>query len=297
MKLFFILLFIFSFSNTVFGSGNRESVSQSKNEVFTVNTTSLLTMKEQYEAGHWITKPTNNMLTIIGISNPLTRRQDEINAAKEDAARKVAMYFGIQGRIESVNKTSVNFLDYQNDSNAKLLYDTEYKKYIDQLTFDQKNDLLITDEGIFIRFQYKTDVAGINYSSSTVNGRPKWTINGEKPEFEGFVTAIGFSKNQRRLKDSIMKATQDAALRMIESLSMAIDSKEVTVTGHGSSSFIHTVSEGNLYGFQVIEFWIEPKTSFVYSLAIAKTVASLDVGSIMNVTYDKLHEDKIGDNN
>jgi hypothetical protein len=57
---------------------------------------------------------------------------------------------------------------------------------------------------------------------------------------------------------------------MIESLSTTVNTKEISVSGKGSSSFTHTVSEGTLYGFQVIEFWIEPETRYVYTLAIAK---------------------------
>jgi hypothetical protein len=270
MNIFFILLFIFSFSNTVFCSGNRESGSQSTNEYITGNTPSQLSMKEQYEAGHWIIKPSGGALTVIGVSNPMIKRQDEITAAKEDAARKTAMYFWIQGRIETVNNTGSGFFDYLYDSKIELLYDTELEKYKNQLTYDPQNDVLITREGIFIRFQYPSAVTEINYNANIINGQPNWIKNSGKPEFTGFVTAVGFSKNQRRLKDTIIKSTEDAVIRMIENLSTTINTKEVSVAGQGSSSFIHTVSEGKLYDFQVIEFWIEPKTRYVYTLAVAK---------------------------
>jgi len=67
-------------------------------------------MKEQYETGHWIVKPSGGALTVIGVSNPMLKRQDEIAAAKEDAARKAAMYFYIQGRIETVTTRERAFL-------------------------------------------------------------------------------------------------------------------------------------------------------------------------------------------
>jgi len=95
MKLCFALvyLFIVLLPNPAFGSGNMEVGTQSTNKASVGNNPSGLSMKEQYEAGHWIIKPSNNMLTIIGVSNPMIRRHDEIAAAKEDAARKAAMYF------------------------------------------------------------------------------------------------------------------------------------------------------------------------------------------------------------
>jgi len=275
MKLLYVLLvfFIFFIPNTIFGSGRMETESQSTNDAVIVKSPSQLAMKDQYEAGLWIVHPSNNKLTIIGVSNPLMQRQDEIAAAREDAARKVAMYFWIQGRIETVNNTGTNFLEYLNDSNIELLYDTELEKYKNQLTFDSENDVLITREAVFVRFQYAEAVAEINYSASFVNGRPSWIRNSEKPEFEGYITEVGFSRNQRRLKDTIIKSANDAAVRMIESLSTTVNVNDKSLNGQSSSSVIHTVSEGMLYCFQVIEFWIEPETGYVYSLAIARRVS------------------------
>jgi hypothetical protein len=227
-------------------------------------------MPEQYETGHWIAKPSNNTLTIIGVSNPMVRRQDEIDAAKEDAARKAAMYFGIHGRIESLNSTGANFFDYLYDSDLEITYDTDFEKYKNQLVFDQQNDVLVTHEGIFVRFQYMTAITEIDYSAGITNGRPDWIKNSERPEFEGYITAVGFSKNQRRLKDTIFKSTENAIVRMIESLSTTVNTKETSAPGRGASSLIHSVSEGELYGFRVIEFWIEPETRYVYTLAVAK---------------------------
>jgi len=266
MKIFFSLLYIFLLSTPAFCLGNTESDPKGTNIVL-INRYS---MKEQYESGHWFAKPSGNMLTVIGVSNPMIKRQDEITAAKEDAARKTAMYFWIQGRIETVNNTGAGFFDYLYDSNVELLFDTELEKYKDKLTYDPQNDVLITREAIFVRFQYPAAVTEINYTGGIVNGQPYWIKNSNKPEFAGFVTAVGFSRNQWRLKDTINKSTEDAVIRMIESLSTTVNTKEESVAGQRSSSFIRTVSEGILHNFQVIEFWIEPNTRYVYTLAIAK---------------------------
>jgi hypothetical protein len=161
-------------------------------------------------------------------------------------------------------------LDYQNNSNVELVYDTDYEKYINQLTFDPQNDVLVTREGVFIRFQYPANVTNITYSVKITSGRPDWLKDSGSLKFDGFITAVGFSRSQRRLKDTIFKSTEDAAARMIESLSTTVNTRETSVTGQGSSSFVHSVSEGSLYGFQVIEFWIEPETRYVYTLAAAR---------------------------
>jgi hypothetical protein len=271
MKIFFVLLFILlSFPNPAFGSGNKEVDSQDVNEVQSEVTKEQTSMKEQYETGLWIVKPSGNKLTVIGVSNPMLKRQDEIAAAKEDAACKTAMYFFIQGKTETTNNIGSGFFDYQHDSNVEIIYDTEFEKYKKQLTYNPDEDVLVTREGVFVRFQYAAAVTEINYRSTFADGKPDWLRNSERPEFEGYLTAVGFSRNQIRLKDSIKKSTEDAVVRMIESLSTTVNTKEISVLGKGSSSFTHAVSEGTLYCFQVIEFWIEPETRYVYTLAIAK---------------------------
>jgi len=229
-------------------------------------------MREQYTAGHWFSIPSDNKITVIGVSNPMMRREDEIASAKEDAARKVAMYYGIQGCIETIQSTGANFFDYVNDSRTNLKCDQEYVKYIDQLTYDPKRDVLLTDEGLFIRFQHETDVENISYiiQKSPEGRRPTWTRNKDKPKFEGFWTSVGFAQNQQRLKETIFKATEAAAVRIIEELYTSIINKEVTGTEYGSSSLIYAKSEGRLNNFQVIEFWIDPEMRYVYTLAIAK---------------------------
>ena len=241
----------------LFGSGKKETISISS-------------MQEQYSSGYFITKPSNNRLIVIGVSNPMLRRQEEIDAAKEDAARKVAMFYGIQGNVESIINTNDNIFENSHTYNAELKYDSNHEKFIERLTYDPQQDILITNEGIFIRFQYETTIANINYNARIINNRPTWTRNQDKPEIEGYVTSVGFARNQRRLKDTINKSTEDAISRMIEEQYSTLNTSDVSEFGQGASTSIHSVSEGKLNNFQVIEMWIEPRTRFVYTLAIAK---------------------------
>jgi hypothetical protein len=273
MKAFLIFLFsfIFLFSCSVFSPGRQESVSPgniSNNNIS--GNISRPSMLEQHASGYWIVRSSNNQLTVIGVSSPMLRRDSEITAAKEDAARKVAMYYGMYISMEITNRIGSNILDYMHDSNVDIKYDTNYENYIDQLTFDPQNDILITSEAVFVRFRHSTAATDINYTARFVNGRPGWIRNRNIPEFEGYLTAVGFAQNQRRLKDTIFRSTQNAAIRMIEDLSTTVNTKDV-ITGQGSSSTIQTKSEGRLNNFRVIDFWIEPETRYVYTLAIAES--------------------------
>ena len=237
----------------------------------TVNNYVLPSMKEQAASGHWITAPSENSLIIIGISGLLVKKDDEISTAKEDAARKAAMYHGIRGNIESLHNNGANFFDYIADSKVDLDYDTDYEKYIDKLTFDPKTDVLKTDNLVFVRFKYTTESVPVNFTASVSNdGRPNWTYSRDLPHFDGFLTAVGFARNQVKFKDTIKKSIESAAARMIEDISTKIVSTDKSATGMGASSMIQTRSEGKLNSFQILEFWIDPKTGYVYTLAIAR---------------------------
>jgi len=257
MRIFLISIIIFT-PFIIFANGTGEPDNSS------------ISLQEQYKNGHFILRHSNNKLTVIGISNSMIRRQDEIASAKEDAARKVAMYYGIQGNIEVLNSTRGNFFDYVHDSSAELIYSTDYDQYIDKLTFDSQIDVLITNEGVFVRFQYEKTVADVNYSARIQSERPDWIRNQGMPAIEGYVTSVGFARNRQKLKDTVLMATEDAVERMIADLSTTVNTREISATGQGSSSFVQTKSEGKISEFRIIEMWIEPNSRSVYILAIGR---------------------------
>jgi len=228
-------------------------------------------INQQATTGFWVTRPSGNALTIIGISNPMTKRAAEITAAQEDAAKKAAMYHGVWGSVEYLQGVGSGFLDYTAESAISLYYDPDYAKYIDRLTFDPERDVLKVDGAVIVRFKYAAAAPLVNYTT-TMNddGRPNWTYNRDLPQIDGYISAVGFAQNQARLKDTIRKSTESAVARLISEMSVTVMSTEKSVTGVGASTQIYTKSEGSLANFHVIEFWIDPQTKYVYTLAIAK---------------------------
>jgi len=260
VKIVLLLIFIFSlFSCVSKDTGKKE--------------TNLLSLQEQYIAGHFITNAENNKLTVIGVSNRMLNRQDEINSAREDAAQKIAMYFGIHGKIVQSINANDNFFGNNNEISIELIYESNYERFINELTYDPAKDILITNEGLFIRFHYETNLSKLNYTVVFNNRRPTWTRNQDKQEIEGYITSIGFARNQQRLKDTIFKAIENAAIRMIEEQFTIISTTDVSITeqsSSSSSSSISSRSEGRINNFRIIEIWIEPGTRFVYVLAIGR---------------------------
>ena len=225
---------------------------------------------DQSKSGHWITRSSDNTLVIIGVSNFMVRRDTEITAAKEDAAHKAAMYHGVHGTIESYHSAGANFFDYAADLKVDLEYDTNLAVYIDRLTFDPERDVVITDEAVFVRFTYAATVPSVDFTASMNEGRPNWSYSRDLPQIDGYLTAVGFARNQVRLKDTINKSIDAAIARMIEEVSTQIVSSDKAGTGMGASGQIYTRSEARLNNFQILEFWIDPNTRYVYTLAFAK---------------------------
>ena len=240
----------------------------------TTGNTAAPSIKEQVSTGYWITHPSANSITIIGVSNNMVKRDSEIEAAKEDAARKVALFHGLSGTFESVNQSgSRGFIEAVNFNDKNINPDTNYERYIDQLIYDPERDVIKTDEALFIRFQYNASMDTVNYvSSKDKNNRPNWTSGRELPRIDGYLTSVGFAQKQRWLKDTIYKSTEEAAVRMIQDVSMQVHASDTSKSGGGVTGSIYTISEGKLKNFLVLEFWIDPANGSIYTLAIARQV-------------------------
>ena len=237
--------------------------------------TSEITMQEQSNSGLWLSGPLNNRFVIVGVSGRLSKPDDEIDAAKQDAARKAAMYHGIQGSVEHSNTTgSGGFFDYSAESVLNLNYDNNFENYISRLTFDPEKDVVRSTGATYVRFSYSAASSNINYSPERSNDRPGWVNNRNMPEFDGYITVVGFAGRRSRIRDTISAAYDSAAARLIESASTRIASQDSSTTTMGTTAFSTTYirSEGRLANFQVLAFWIDPNTGGVSTLAIARIV-------------------------
>ena len=234
-----------------------------------------VTLQEQNDSGHWFSGPQNGRFIIIGVSGRLSRPADEIDAAKQDAARKAAMYNGIQGSVEHANTTgSGGFFDYSAESVLNLNYDNNFENYISNLSFDPEKDVIRGSGATYIRFVYNSASPNINFSPEKSIGRPAWVNNRNLPEFDGYETVVGFAGRRSRLRDTINASYDSAAARLIESASTKVSSQEGSSTNMGTSAFSATYirSEGRLANFQVLAFWIDPDSGAVSTLAIARVI-------------------------
>ena len=230
-------------------------------------------MKIKHDERRWISGPLDNKFIIIGVSGRLQRAEDEIETAKLDAARKAALYHGIQGSIEMANTTgSAGFFDYSADSKIDLDYDTDFEKYKESLVFDAERDVFRGTGATYVRFTYNTSDSGLNYSPASAVGVPSWVNNRNLPQFEGYETAVGFAGKRSRLRDTVNASCDSVIARLIESVSFQVTTKDSTVAGGSSTVTTSIKSEGRLENFQVLEFYIEPNNGAVHTLAIARVL-------------------------
>jgi hypothetical protein len=219
--------------------------------------------------GFWVTLPKPDTLFIIGVSGRQLKRENEIELARQDAARKAAMYHGLDVSFESLQNIGANVFDYYTGSEINLDYDRELEKYKEKLVFDENKDVISSERGIFIRFSYPAPFPGnISYAfAKNRDGRPEWT-NNPPGEIDGLAAGVGFSGKLFYFGDTFEKSCDAAAADIVSRLSTVVTTKDTSM-GYQNSSFMHQLSEGYLVRFLVLEIWIDPATQAVWTLAAA----------------------------
>ena len=225
--------------------------------------------QQALDSSFLVTLPGPGTLTIIGVSGRQSKRETEIELAREDAARKAAMYNGVRVSFETVQNIGANFFDYYTGSEINLEYDRELEKYKDKLVFNEDRDLMAVDRGIMIRFNFAALFPkSISYNfTRNLGGRPDW-ISNPPGDINGLIAGIGYSGRLSRFRDTFERSCDAAAADIVSRLSTVVTTKDTSV-GYQNTSLIYQLSEGHLEHFLVLEIWIDPATQAVWTLAVA----------------------------
>jgi len=232
---------------------------------------SMQSMQEQWESGIFIKDSYDGEIVVIGVSSRLVRRADEILAAKNDAARKIAMFYGISGTVESFHRAGAGFFDFIAKSRINLEPAiADYTRFIERLTFNPEYDVIEFPGGTLIRFTYSAEVARLNFTNTLdTNGRPAWIDNRNLPSVDAYMVAVGFSQNQVWLRDTVIRSTQAAAAALLKMTGTLTETETVVLNGQ-AVTYIHSRSEGRFRNFRIIGLWIDPENMSVYTLGIAR---------------------------
>jgi len=235
---------------------------------------------EQWETGRIVAGSHDGALVVIGVSSRLSRHEDEIEAARNNAARKVAMFHGMNGTARFINRTGGNVLDFIAESEIDItLANADYTRFAERLTFDPERDVLrfegkgiLGRGGTLVRFRDAARVPGVSVAGTVdAEGRPGWISNRDLPDIDGYTVAVGFSRNQVWLRDTVMLATENVAARLITGTESVVSTTTVEVIGQAAFTYVTSVSSGVLSNFRILEFWVDPSNMSVYALGIARS--------------------------
>jgi len=228
---------------------------------------------DSFNLNHWFTIPQSGRLVIIGVSGRQINRETEIEFAKEDAARKVSMFYGVYVIAQNVHSVGSGFLDYYEDFYAEMAYDQQIEKYIDRLVFDPEQDVFNGDGYLLVWFTYPANFPGaIAYSpaSGNANSRPEW-INRPPASTGNYIIGVGFANRQLRFRDTIIKSYESAAVALVSQISSSVTTGTLSdSSAYQNTETIYQYSEGALSNFVVLETWIDPDSRAAWTLAIAE---------------------------
>jgi hypothetical protein len=221
----------------------------------------------------WSMAPSNGRLLFYGMSGRRSKPEEAIQLALEDAARKVSMFYLVEGSMVQQNTIGAATFDYSSTTDTTLLYDKEYKKYVDMLEYDPETDVFEYQQMVVVRAWHRTSSSVPSYQSSWRDGRPTWTL--EPPSIPGFQVGVGYAGRRSAHKDTVNASHENALFAIISNRSNAVQNNSTSYRGrgtfdYGSRTNSTITSSGRLEGFYVLETWEDPRDKSLWSLGIAR---------------------------
>ncbi|MDR1174379.1 MAG: LPP20 family lipoprotein [Treponema sp.] len=218
------------------------------------------------------TSPRGGELVFIGVAGHRSKREEAIQYALEDAARKAAMYRHVWAYFALREKRGLGYLDIDIATDKRLVYAEDYKKYTEDLRYDASADIFENRDLVMVRTRYAASAPIVNHPVSS--GRPSWT---EVPpqRIASYPAGVGYANPHRNVKDAVSASCEAAVYALVRNLSSTVSSSQTALDENGS--FLSTrkndtvnevVSSGALNGFYVLEIWIDPSNRSVWTLAI-----------------------------
>jgi hypothetical protein len=211
----------------------------------------------------------------FGVSGLRLKKDEAVSLALEDAARRVAFFDHVEGRLIQRELTGSGFLDYRSDSSGELYFSQNYRDLVADLRFDPEKDVFIHNQALFVRVRYPgADLGGISYLPGRINGRPGW-IDNPPAAVSGWVAGVGYAGPRLFFKDAVIASYENAVFSIIRNLSttLTVDSGQYWGSGvfdFSSAARSQALAEGALKGFYILDTWADPRTMAVWTLAVAR---------------------------
>jgi len=228
-------------------------------------------IKEAFDPVHWVTRPSGNTITVVGVSGRKSNRDEAINDALADAARRVSLYYGVYGEATTILMEGNNLLDYYANTSYSLDIHNAAESYIDALTFDKDKDVYEKDGAVYVRARY-SGVQGVpSYKSEVSGGKPDWVDN-NIVNIPGFLVGVGMSKNKGSPQKTYIGSYELALASLVSSLSSQLETSLVDLERRGRINQSVSRSKGTLSAVMILETWFDKKNGAVWTLLVAKAV-------------------------
>jgi len=223
---------------------------------------------------------TNNaqtsVLTFTGVSGRLSSREESIQAALRDAARRLSFFYSVAVYSVKQEQNGGGAFDLNINSDYRLLYDDELEKYLEQIVFDPATDIFENNNAVFVIVRTGSDVSMPFYRGHSVrNERPRW-IDTPPAEIGSFIAGTGFSSRLSSHGDTVIKSYEKAVIGIIENMNIRISGKQQSHYNNSNvfdfylDSLNEIIAIGELRNFYIIESWTDPSNLSVWTLAVAK---------------------------
>ncbi|MDR2740901.1 MAG: hypothetical protein LBB98_01950 [Treponema sp.] len=223
---------------------------------------------EQYASGYWITRPSGGTIPVVGITGRRRNRDEAIQAAVADAARRVALYHGVNAESATVLNQGSGNLDYFAGFDYRVTIHNDPSAYTGSLVFNKDDDIYEKDGSVYVRAKY-SGVADVPvYNSAMENGVPGWVKN-YRADVPGFLTGIGSSRNKGSPQATSQASYENAIVSLLPGLIVKVADGVIDAAGGKLRQNI-AVSQGSLINVMILETWFDSKTSSVWTLLVAK---------------------------
>ncbi len=218
------------------------------------------------------TYPSDNSFRIAALSPRFQNHDDEIQFALKNAAKQIACFYG-------------SFVSYQKLMDENIIGTLHFQQI--NVIYDQVLASSIVDKLEIINESSDHDyyIAIISMKADKLptilptmesidNSRPSWVNN--PPEFDGFITGVGFSGRRKSVYHSWEQADKQSIAEIVNIISTNVLSGSGTIergsTSSGASTSViktYSTSDVHIKGFYILSRWREPDGSNYYTLAIA----------------------------
>jgi hypothetical protein len=217
-------------------------------------------------------------MVFIGGANLRSNRDETINLALQDIARRISIFHAVEGKFVSYTKTGSSFFDYASDTQSSLAFNEDYLGFIEDLEYDPGADVMQVDNSLFIRARYRgPQTIRIQYDMPPVAGekvKPAW-VDSPPTEISGYSVGLGYAGRRASHRDTVNASFEAAIFSIIRTVSGQVSAGAVNYQGSGtfdyrSANDTTVRAWGKLSGFYVLDTWIDPLNKGVWTLAIAR---------------------------